>query len=413
MRIRTLTVSELNKYINKILTIDPILNHIALKGEISNLKCHTSGHFYFSLKDEKSKINCVMFKGNTKNLTFIPTDGMNVIIYGSVSTFERDGQYQMYVNSMHPVGLGEMFIAFEKLKLTLENEGLFSKERKKVIPKFPKKIAVVTSPTGAAIRDIISVIERRNNCVDIFIFPVLVQGKEASLQISNAIDKVNNTYDDIDVIIISRGGGSIEELWAFNEEIVARSIVRSKIPIICAVGHETDYTISDFVSDLRAPTPSAAAELSVVNMATIKNRIDNFYEKLNIVVQNSLENKKNKFLNFNDKRFLTYIENKIQQDKQELDALQEKILLYSNYSLEKCKTNLIKNASKLESLNPLATVSRGYSIVLDSKKDQILTSVKNINMKDPLEIILKDGKLSCTVNDKREEELNIGQSFEY
>ena len=257
-----LSVYQLNDYVKLMLERDPLLRQVKVKGEISNFKLHSSGHMYFSLKDDKARVQCVFFRQNNLNLNFMPKDGMKVIALGSTSVFLRDGQYQLYVQDLLADGLGELYLTYEALKAKLNKEGLFAPEHKKSLPLLPRKIAVITSHTGAAVRDIINVIKRRNARVDILVIPVQVQGLQAHKQIASAIRYVN-TRDDIDLIITGRGGGSIEELWAFNEEELARAIFESKLPVISAVGHETDYTIVDFVADVRAPTPSAAAELAV------------------------------------------------------------------------------------------------------------------------------------------------------
>ena len=272
MKLKALTVTELNKYIKKIINSDPILNNVLVKGEISNFKHHSSGHMYLTLKDESCKINCIIFREQALKLKFQASNGLKIIAKGYVSTFDRDGQYQIYINTMEPDGLGSLYLAYEQLKNKLYEEGLFDLGHKKKIPCFPLKIGVVTSPTGAAIRDIISVIKRRNKLVDVLVYPVLVQGENAASQIAAAIEQLNSPNWKVDTIIVGRGGGSIEELWAFNEEIVARSIYKSEIPVISAVGHETDFTIADLAADLRAPTPSAAAEIAVPSILEIEER---------------------------------------------------------------------------------------------------------------------------------------------
>lgn len=404
MRIRALSVSELNKYIKKILNSDPILNNIVLKAEISNLKTHGSGHLYFSLKDEHSKINCVMFKVHNQKIRFGLVNGMKVIAKGYVSVYERDGQYQIYINEMEPDGIGAFYLAFEQLKLKLKNEGLFDVAHKKEIPFFPKKIAIVTSPTGAAIKDIISVIKRRNNYVDIFLFPVLVQGENASIQISEAINKINSQFKDMDLIIVGRGGGSIEELWTFNEEIVARSIAKSEIPIISAVGHESDYTICDFVADLRAPTPSAAAELAVPRTLDIKTLIDTFYNHMNTSVSNYLKEKRSQLAAFDNIKIFSLAQNKLHEERKTLDMLQKDLFNHSRLKLEATRTRMMENVSKLEAINPFATILRGYAIVLNDKEEKIIKSVEQANKGDYISIMLTDGKLSCIVEDKEKED---------
>ncbi|QZY56956.1 exodeoxyribonuclease VII large subunit [Crassaminicella profunda] len=409
MRIRSLTVSELNKYIKKILSSDPILNHIHLKGEISNFKAHGSGHFYFSLKDEKSKINCVMFKGNNQRIKFIPENGMKVLVKGYVSAYERDGQYQLYIEEMEPDGIGALYLAFEQLKIKLEKSGLFDSAKKQKIPFFPKKIAVVTSPTGAAIRDIISVIKRRNHYVDIVIYPVLVQGENAAGEISKAIDQINQNATSTDLIIIGRGGGSIEELWAFNEEVVAQSIFHSKIPIISAVGHETDYTISDFVADLRAPTPSSAAELAVPRILDIKYALQTYYNKMNASLSQGLKEKRNALVKVDETKLLSYLQNRINEERQTLDLVQKDLSNHAHMKLESYKARLVGSIAKLEAINPLSTILRGYAIVFDKDHNQIINTIEKVSQGDSINIMLTDGVASCIVTEKEKEE----HLFEY
>lgn len=275
MHIKTLTVSQLNRYVKNTLDADFILNNASVKGEISNLKIHSSGHIYFSLKDGGSKINCVMFKSYAYKLKFVPENGMDIVVEGNVSVYEKEGSYQLYCKAMKREGIGDLYIAFEELKEKLKKEGLFDDAHKKEIPRFPKKVGVITSPTGAALRDIINVTKRRNKGIELLIYPALVQGIDASKTIIEGI-KILNKVEDVDIIILARGGGSIEELWAFNNEELAYEIYSSKKPIITGVGHETDFTIVDFVSDRRAPTPSAAAEIAVFDREALIKEILNY-----------------------------------------------------------------------------------------------------------------------------------------
>ena len=397
MRLRTLTVSELNRYLKKLLTMDPILNQIYLRGEISNFKNHGSGHLYFSLKDETSKINCVMFRENCMKIKFEPYNGLNVIVKGYVSVFERDGQYQLYIHEMEPEGVGALYIAFEQLKEKLEQEGLFRLDRKRRIPSFPKRIAVVTSPTGAAIQDILSVIKRRNSYVEILLYPVLVQGEGAGCQIAEALEHLNQ-IDGIDTIIVGRGGGSIEELWAFNEEVVARSIFSSQIPVISAVGHETDFTIADFVADLRAPTPSAAAELAVPNLIEVKSRMDMLYSRIQKNLQYVLYDKRNKLQSFDPERLHQMVLRSIQDRHQLLDTIFED-LQDNLQDIQQDKRRVLEAAAyKLEALNPLAILRRGYSITMDGQKNRALVSVEEVQQGDNINIMLSDGSVACTVD---------------
>jgi exodeoxyribonuclease VII large subunit len=404
MRIKSLTVSELNKYIKKLLSSDPILNHIHLKGEISNFKAHGSGHFYLSLKDEKSKINCVMFKGNNQRIQFIPENGMKILVKGYVSSYERDGQYQLYIEEMEPDGIGALYLAFEQLKKKLEEMGLFDPAKKQKIPFLAKKIAVVTSPTGAAIRDIISVIKRRNPYVELTIYPVLVQGENAAPDISKAIDEINKHRKDLDLIIMGRGGGSIEELWAFNEEIVAQSIYSSKIPIISAVGHETDYTISDFVADLRAPTPSAAAELAVPRILDIEYTLNTYYDKMNDSLSQILKDKRNTLLKVDEIKLKSYLQNRINEERQTTDLLQKDLTNHCRIQLETSKGRLVRSIAKLEGINPLSTILRGYAIVFDKEHKKTISTIEKVKEGDNINIMLINGVVSCIVTKKEKEE---------
>lgn len=409
MRLRTLTVTELNRYIKKLLTMDPILNHVYLKGEISNFKHHSSGHAYFSLKDETSKVNCVFFRENCSKLKFEPYNGLNVIVKGYVSIFERDGQYQLYVMDMEPEGVGALYIAFEQLKLKLEQEGIFDSALKKKIPSFPQNVAVVTSPTGAAIQDIFSVIKRRNPNVNILLYPVLVQGEGAAAQIAEAIENLNH-IGDTDVIIVGRGGGSIEELWAFNEEIVARSIYASHIPIISAIGHETDYTIADFAADMRAPTPSAAAEMVVPNLIDIKHHMHMLYVRLNRSFKYTLNEKESNLRGLSSQRALQAVTTSINEKRQFCDTLYKNIENRMMNDLEKRKINLEAMVYKLQALNPLSTLRRGYAIAMDKDAHSVIHSAEKLNLGDNICLILEDGRLICQVQGikKGEDLLNEG-----
>ncbi|RKD28065.1 Exodeoxyribonuclease VII large subunit [Caminicella sporogenes DSM 14501] len=396
MRIKILTVTELTNYLKRILLHDPILNNLVIKGEISNFKLHSSGHVYFSIKDEKSKLKCIMFSSEFVKLKFMPKDGMKVIVKGYISIYDKNGEYQLYVNELEEEGLGDLYIEFEKLKNRLFKKGYFDSKYKKKIPFFPKKIAVVTSPTGAAIRDIISVITRRNNFVDILISPVLVQGDRASVQISEAIDRLNK-IDDVDLIILARGGGSIEELWPFNEEIVADSIFNSKKPIISAVGHETDFTISDFVADLRAPTPSAAGEIAVPTISDIKYTLNLYYRNLKVNISKFIENYKHKLENYSEERMQKYLLYKIREEHQNLDYMHSQISNILNKKVEILKEMLFHLGNNLNNLSPLSTMSRGFAI-LQSSDNKLLTSVENVNLRDEIKVLLRDGYLNCTVD---------------
>lgn len=394
MKLRALDISEVNSYIKRILTNDPILYNLRVKGEISNFKVHSSGNVYLSLKDEKSKLNCIIFKSNyDKSLNL--DNGVKIIATGYISVYERDGAYQLYINEVEIEGIGNLYIEFNKLKEKLKNEGLFDSKYKKQIPKMPRSIGVVTSPTGAVIRDIINVTKRRFPKVDIKLYPVNVQGDKSAEDICSGIEFFNR-MENVDTIIVGRGGGSLEELWSFNEEIVAREIFKSKIPIISAVGHETDFTICDFVSDMRAPTPSAAAEIATPDLSEIYYKLDNIKNRMNRSLNNQviLDNEK---LNNTFDKINNHMKNYIIRDKViQLDQIYDKINFRLEQNLETSKEKLSKKAALLHNLSPLATISRGYSIV--EKKGHVINSIEEVNVNDEINITLKDGDLDCIIN---------------
>ena len=394
MKLRALDISEANSYIKRILTNDPILYNLRVKGEISNFKVHSSGNVYLSLKDEKSKLNCIIFKSNyDKSLNL--DNGVKIIASGYISVYERDGAYQLYINEVEIEGIGNLYIEFNKLKEKLKKEGLFDTKYKKEIPKMPRSIGVITSPTGAVIRDIINVTKRRFPKVDIKLYPVNVQGDKSASDICEGIEFFNR-MENVDTIIVGRGGGSLEELWSFNEEIVAREIFKSKIPIISAVGHETDFTICDFVSDMRAPTPSAAAEIATPDLSEIYYKLNTIKNRMNRSLNNQviLDNEK---LNNTFDKINNYMKNYIVRDKViQLDQIYDKIKLRLEQKLETSKEKLSKKAALLYNLSPLATISRGYSIV--EKNGQVINSIEEVNITDDINITLKDGSLECNVN---------------
>lgn len=394
MKLRALDISEVNSYIKRILTNDPILYNLRVKGEISNFKVHSSGNVYLSLKDEKSKLNCIIFKSNyDKSLNL--DNGVKIIASGYISVYERDGAYQLYINEIEIEGMGNLYIEFNKLKEKLKKEGLFDTKYKKEIPKMPRSIGVITSPTGAVIRDIINVTKRRFPKVDIKLYPVNVQGDKSASDICEGIEFFNR-MENVDTIIVGRGGGSLEELWSFNEEIVAREIFKSKIPIISAVGHETDFTICDFVSDMRAPTPSAAAEIATPDLSEIYYKLNTIKNRMNRSLNNQviLDNEK---LNNTFDKINNYMKNYIVRDKViQLDQIYDKINLRLEQKLETSKEKLSKKAALLHNLSPLATISRGYSIV--EKNGQVINSIEEVNITDDINITLTDGSLECNVN---------------
>ena len=394
-----LTVADLNKYIKEKIDNDERLNNVLIKGEISNFKNHYTGHMYFTLKDEKSLIKCVMFKTYTAHLSFIPKDGMKVVILGSVSVFERDGVYQIYAKAMKQDGLGSLYEAYEKLKLKLEDEGLFDASHKVKIPYMPKTIGVLTASTGAVIRDIINVSTRRNPNVHIRLYPVPVQGSTAAEQIVNGI-KFMNENKLADVLIVGRGGGSLEDLWPFNEEIVARAIYESEIPIISAVGHETDFTIADFVADLRAPTPSAAAELAVQKIDDVKELLSSYQNRNKLALKKKLQLMRLEYEKCMTKQVFTNPLQKINEQYMVLDMKVKKLQNSISNKIKEEKTKYVKSVAKLDALSPLKTLARGYSIVsLDNEKDKdVIISAKQLKKDDKINVKFADGDVKAIIS---------------
>lgn len=396
MYIKVLTVSALNNYIKKVMDNDYILNNVHVKGEISNLKIHNSGHIYFSLKDEFGKISAVMFRSDAENLKFIPENGMDVEVTGRVSLYLKEGSYQLYCTKMEQIGIGDLYVAFMKLKEKLEKEGLFDEKRKKPIPRYPRRIGVITSPTGAAIRDIINVSKRRNKNSNILIYPALVQGKGASQEIIKGIDYLN-TIDDVDTIIIARGGGSIEELWSFNDEELAYAVYNSKKPIISGVGHETDFTIIDFVSDRRAPTPSAAAEIAVPSLVEMKERIEVLRTLMQNNIYNTINIKSNALERLNSRLKLTNPINEIINSYNYIDNIKNRLIHHMKLNLGVKKEQLEKNYALLAAYNPLNILNKGYSIIQD-KEDNVIGSIEVLKKQENLNILMKDGKIQVRVS---------------
>lgn len=417
-----LTVSAITRYLKAKFDVDENLQTVFLKGEISNFKAHTTGHFYFSLKDESSKINAIMFRSNASKVLFKPMDGMKVLVTGRISVYEAMGSYQIYVDEMLEDGVGNLYIAYEQLKEKLQKEGLFNKTHKKKIPKIPKRVGIVTASTGAAIRDIITTIKRRFPICETILFPTLVQGENAKDDIVRNIEMAQNY--DLDVLIVGRGGGSIEDLWPFNEEVVARAIYNSKVPIISAVGHEVDFTIADFVADLRAPTPTAAAELAVPNMSDLKKYISQLSIRLNesvlkrvnylklyldsiknsFVIKNPMimyENKKQS-LDLMNSKLNDLMLGKVDRLKNEMEKIKKSYVLTNPKLLYKDKILEVKNIiEKLELLNPLNILNRGYSITY--LNSLALKSVKEVKENDLLDIKLTDGVIQSKVINVKED----------
>ncbi len=394
MKIDPISVTELNKYIKEKFDDDEMLNTVYVKGEISNFKNHYTGHMYFTLKDENSLIKCVMFKSSAMHLSFMPKDGMKVLILGTVSVFERDGVYQIYCKAMQEDGLGSLYKEFEQLKAKLAKEGLFDEEHKKAIPFMPKCIGVLTSNTGAVIRDIINVSTRRNPNVYIKLLPVPVQGEGACIKIAEAIKTVNENKL-ADVIIVARGGGSLEDLWQFNEEIVARAIYESEIPVISAVGHETDFTIADFVADLRAPTPSAAAELVVPNVNDIIIKLESYNNRFRQALKKKIEIMKLRYEKcMNSRVFKEPLQN-INERYILLDSKMKSMINSMNNIYKDKKNTAMSLISKLDALSPLKTLTRGYTII--EKNGNILKSVEQIEKEDEIDICFVDGKAKAKI----------------
>ena len=395
MNYQTISVSELNKYIKEKFENDEFFANVLVEGEISNFKHHYTGHMYFTLKDENSLIKCIMFKSYTGHLDFVPQDGMKVMILGNVSVFERDGTYQLYAKAMKQLGkLGDLRAAFEELKAKLEKEGLFDTTHKKKIPMMPNNIGVLTSNTGAVIRDIINVSTRRNPNVHIRLLPVPVQGEGAAQKIAEGIQFMNEN-NLADVLIIARGGGSLEDLWPFNEEIVARAIYHSEIPIISAVGHETDFTISDFVADLRAPTPSAAAELAVTNVEELKGKLQGYENRYQQSLMRKLQLMQLRYEKCMKSRVFTQPMQKINEQYMVIDMRVKSMEYAMIQKLEKEKVKAQKLMLQLDALSPLKTLARGYGII--SKDGQVVKSVKQLNQQDEISIQMQDGKTMAKI----------------
>ena len=383
-----ITVSDLNQYIKNKITDDEYLNNILVKGEISNFKNHYTGHMYFTLKDEKSLIKCIMFKSYAQKLNFMPKDGMKVFLFGGVSVFERDGVYQIYVKAMEEDGLGDLYTTYQELKNKLEKQGLFEEEHKKPIPMMPKVIGVLTSQTGSVIRDIINVSTRRNPNVVIRLLPVPVQGEGAARKIADGIEYMNRNKL-ADVLILARGGGSLEDLWPFNEEVVAHSIYHSEIPIISAVGHETDFTISDFVADLRAPTPSAAAELAVPDIYEVKQKIITYQNRLRMSLIKKVEVMRLRYEKSMSSSIFKEPTRRIQENYIRIDNQVKQLENLIQAKQEREKTKYGKLVAKLDAYSPLKTLSRGYSIT--QKDGKVIKTQTELKSGDMVEIRFVDG----------------------
>lgn len=390
------TVTEVNQYIKNMFIKDRILNWISIKGEVSNCKYHTSGHIYFTLKDTQGQLACVMFAGQRRGLTFRLEEGQSVIARGSINVYERDGKYQLYANEIVLDGQGILYERFERLKKSLEAEGLFDPAHKKTIPAYPKKVGIVTASTGAAIQDIINISRRRNPFVQLILYPALVQGAGSAESVAKGIailDKLG-----LDTIIIGRGGGSIEDLWAFNEEIVARAIYRCETPIISAVGHETDFTIADYVSDLRAPTPSAAAELAVNDYQAYQATLKEYSRKLNRELQQIISLKRNRVREYKLRLFYASPAYQIKQKRQNLMDIEQKLQLRMNDKLKEKRHRLEIYIAKLEGLSPLSKLSKGYALIV-GEDNKPVQSIQKVVKNELLTVSLLDGDIKTRVEE--------------
>lgn len=449
MQQQVMTVRELTNHIKGCIENDPILSQVWVRAEISNFTHHSRGHMYFTLKDDMSRIKAVMFAGHNRYLKFLPKDGMTVLVRGEVNVYERDGQYQLYVKEMQPDGIGALYQAYEELKARLEKLGWFANERKKPLPRVPRRIGVITSPTGAAIRDILTTLTRRFPVAEVLVFPVLVQGERAASSIAQALFTANQY--ELDVLIVGRGGGSIEELWAFNEEEVARAIFQSRIPVISAVGHETDFTIADFVADLRAPTPTAAAELAVPVLGELKQRLEQLHLAMNRALQRQIDLRKRELERIKNRYAFKVPKELIRQKEQELDQqllrlekgvkqlfdrnlsqllerqrhlarlnpvskavqarketvrLTDQLVKEMQRLLHRKKEQVRYTLLQLDALSPLKIMTKGYSLLYDHDKSALYRSVKEIEPGQALKVQMHDGVLDCQVWGIEEEEEN-------
>ena len=395
------SVKQVNAYIKNMFTQDFMLNRIYVKGEVSNCKYHTSGHIYFSLKDESGAIACIMFAGQRSGLGFRMQDGQQVIVLGTVTTYERDGKYQLYAKEIILDGAGLLYERFEALKKELGEMGMFAEEYKQAIPRFAKKIGIVTAPTGAAIRDIMNISARRNPYVQLILYPALVQGEGAAASIVKGIETLDK--QDVDIIIVGRGGGSIEDLWAFNEEIVARAIFNCGTPIISAVGHETDTTIADYVADLRAPTPSAAAELAVFEYQLLANQLEDRRLQLKKMMYQKLQLERMKIERYRLKMNYLHPGTKLREQKQRSVELEQKLRMAMEQKLTLSKQKLAIRIERMRGLSPLAKLNQGFSYVA-SESGSAIKSIGDVKKNDKLEIYVTDGIVKAKVEDTVEED---------
>lgn len=393
-KVNAISVTELNAYVKGIVESSTFLSSITVKGEVSNFTSHRSGHLYFSLKDEESQIKAVMFRSYASKLNFSPESGMKVIVHGAVSVYQRDGAYQIYVTSIQPDGIGALYLAYEQLKSQLESEGLFDKSHKKLVPWAPEKIGVITSPSGAAVRDIMNVLGRRFPIAKIYLYPALVQGDGAENDLCNGVDYFSRS-NLVDVVIIGRGGGSIEDLWAFNSEKLARKIFHSNVPIVSAVGHETDFTICDFVSDMRAPTPSAAAELVVPDMCELVVRIDLCLDRCIAAITRKFDLDEEKLAILKSRLFDGGIEKTTNACEAAVAQLLSRLLRAIDLTINEKERKLSIMSEKLTVMNPLSLLKRGYSVI--KKADGVIANIENTHTGDLIEAVINGGKIKADV----------------
>lgn len=392
------TVAQVNEYVKCLIEEEMLLQDIYVCGEVSNFKKHSSGHFYFTLKDSSSEIRAVMFRSYAQKVKFDIENGLKVIVRARVGVFESAGMYQLYVNTMQPEGMGALHLAFEQLKSKLLKEGLFDEAHKRPIPKFPKRIGIITSPTGAAVRDIINIATRRYNLASLILFPSLVQGEEAAGQLISGIDYFNIT-ESVDVIIIGRGGGSIEDLWAFNDEYLARAIYNSKIPVISAVGHEIDFTICDFVADLRAPTPSAAAEFATPNLADIVAKIDGFKSRSILAISSLIEEYKTRLEYISSSKVFKSPISMLEIPKLRLSGAKKELISTFTRAVMTKRNDFSQKVAKINALNPLSILSRGFATVT-SDEGKTIKSINDIEKNSKISIRFLDGSAQATIDSK-------------
>ncbi len=393
-----LTVTQVNEFVKALIESAPTLSSVYIKGEISNFTNHVkTGHFYFSLKDEGGVLRCIMFRSSAAHLHFLPENGMKVILHGRISAYVRDGQYQMYADQMEPDGVGALYIAYEQLKRRLEAEGLFDPAHKKPLPKIPRRVGIITAATGAAVHDMIHVTGRRFPYSELLLFPSLVQGDGAVAQLIQGLEYFNQT-NSVDVIIIGRGGGSIEELWAFNSEALARAVYASHIPVISAVGHETDFTICDFVADRRAPTPSAAAEIAVPSTTELQQKFYNIIDRLGQYSKNRLEQSRTAVKHLAQSRALTSPLYAIEDRRSAVVHSEQALTGALQFRIQEAKTSFLTQTAKLEALNPLAILSRGYSAVF-RPDHTVVSRVGQVQKGDAVQMRMTDGEITATVTE--------------